>query len=102
MCCAAFGPSSDLADWAARAGHAVTRSEASNAAVLWSHPGGEIRYYGRMQDDQRNRMTRSNREQYGTFAADRRSALPVVEACRRREHDDQLIYPPGDRRGRPI
>jgi hypothetical protein len=40
--------------------------------------------------------------QYRAFAADLNSALDFVEGCRRREHDDQLIYPPGDRRGSPV
>jgi hypothetical protein len=41
-------------------------------------------------------------EQYESFSADLSSALPFVEECRRREHDDQLIYPPSDRRGSPV
>lgn len=38
-------------------------------------------------------------EQYQAFSAEPASALDFVDGCRRREHDDQLIYPPGDRRG---
>jgi hypothetical protein len=41
-------------------------------------------------------------EQHRAIAGDLNSALGFVEGCRRREHDDQLIYPPGDRRGFPI
>lgn len=41
-------------------------------------------------------------EQYDAFAAELDSALGFVEGCRRREHDNQLIYPPGDRRGSPV
>lgn len=38
-------------------------------------------------------------DQYRVFAADLNLAVEFVEACRRREHGDQLIYPPGTRRG---
>ena len=38
---------------------------------------------------------RLSADQYRAFAADLNSAVEFVEACRRREHDDQLIYPPG-------
>ena len=38
-------------------------------------------------------------EQYKEFSANMASALDFVDGCRRREHDDQLVYPPGDRRG---
>jgi len=41
-------------------------------------------------------------DQYRSFAANLDSALEFVQGCRRREHDDQLIYPPGTRRGSPI
>lgn len=41
-------------------------------------------------------------EQYRAFVADLTSALDFVGGCRRREHDDQLIYPPVDRRGSPV
>lgn len=40
-------------------------------------------------------------DQYQGFSRDSASALEFVEECRRREHDDQLIYPPSDRRGSP-
>ena len=38
-------------------------------------------------------------DQDQSYAADLNLALEFVEGCRRREHDDQLIYPPGTRRG---
>lgn len=41
-------------------------------------------------------------EQYQLFSTDRGAAVAFVEACRRREHDDQLIYPPGTNRGTPV
>jgi hypothetical protein len=41
-------------------------------------------------------------EQYHTFAADLSSAADFLDGCRRREHDDQLIYVPLVRRGSPI
>lgn len=40
--------------------------------------------------------------QFQDFSADPESAVPFVEECRRRQHDDLLIYPPGNRRGTPI
>jgi Immunity protein 61 len=57
-----YEPSSELVDWAARAGYALTLSQASNAAVFWSDPGGEIRYYCRLQDHQKECLTRSDRD----------------------------------------
>lgn len=44
---------------------------------------------------------RLSAEQYERFAANLTSALGFVGECRRREHDDRLIYPPGSRRGVP-
>lgn len=41
-------------------------------------------------------------EQYRSFLADEDAAVVFVEESRRREHDDQLIYPPSERRGEPI
>lgn len=41
-------------------------------------------------------------EQYRLFLADMTAAVSFVEECRRRGHDDQLIYPPSERRGEPI
>jgi hypothetical protein len=41
-------------------------------------------------------------DQYRAFTADLDSALGFVGGCRRREHDNELIYPPGNRRGSPI
>jgi len=40
--------------------------------------------------------------QFLQFAAEPDTALNFVEACCRREHDDLLIYSPGERRGSPI
>ncbi|MFS0899143.1 hypothetical protein [Mycolicibacterium litorale] len=41
-------------------------------------------------------------QQYEAFSSDLTSALPFVEGCRRRQYDEQLIYPPSDRRGSPV
>lgn len=41
-------------------------------------------------------------EQYELFMSDQQAAVQFVEECRRREHDDQLIYPPGTNRGIPM
>lgn len=49
--------------------------------------------------DEQYRLTA---EQYERFSSDLNSALGFVAECRRREHDDQLIYEPGERRGTPI
>ena len=46
-------------------------------------------------------LYRLSAEQYERFASDLTSALDFVGQCRRREHDDLLIYPPGRRRGSP-
>jgi hypothetical protein len=40
--------------------------------------------------------------QFLLFSDEPTSALDFVEACRRREHDDVLIYSPNKRRGSPI
>ncbi len=40
-------------------------------------------------------------EQYQQFMADESSALPFVDECRRREHDDLLLMQPGSDRGVP-
>ncbi|MEO6115261.1 MAG: hypothetical protein ABIP33_02655 [Pseudolysinimonas sp.] len=43
-----------------------------------------------------------DREQYARFLANPELALPFVEECRRREHDDLLLEQPGWNRGIPI
>lgn len=43
--------SDDLVSWAARAGYTVTPQDISGAAVFWSDPGGEIRFYIRVAAD---------------------------------------------------
>jgi hypothetical protein len=40
-------------------------------------------------------------EQYQKFFEDQDSAFEFAEACRRREHDDLLVYKPGSDRGTP-
>ena len=37
--------------------------------------------------------------QYNLFVEDSSSAMHFADECRRREHDDQLILPPGNDRG---
>ncbi|SHH28100.1 hypothetical protein [Massilia sp. CF038] len=39
--------------------------------------------------------------QFAAFRANPAAALPFVNACRRHEHDDLLVYPPGSQRGIP-
>jgi hypothetical protein len=41
-------------------------------------------------------------DQYQLFTTDHAAAVQFVEECRRREHDDQLIYEPGTNRGTPV
>lgn len=41
-------------------------------------------------------------EQYEHFMADHDAALEFTELCRRREHDELLIYKPGWNRGTPM
>lgn len=41
-------------------------------------------------------------EQYQQFRSNLLSALPFVEQCRRREHDDLLAVQPGADRGVPL
>lgn len=41
-------------------------------------------------------------DQYQSFTSDLSSALPFVEQCRRREHDDLLVMRPGKDRGVPM
>jgi Immunity protein 61 len=53
--------SAEFLDWARRAGYALTAADGSGAAVLWSDPGGEIRYQVRRQDDGWYLLTRSSR-----------------------------------------
>jgi hypothetical protein len=40
-------------------------------------------------------------EQYHRFAGDHELAFGFAEECRRREHDDLLVYQPGHDRGIP-
>lgn len=40
-------------------------------------------------------------EQYQGFLADGDLAFEFAEACRRREHDDLIVYKPGSDRGTP-
>lgn len=37
--------SKELIEWAYSAGYAFTPEDDSGAAIFWSNPGGEIRYY---------------------------------------------------------
>ena len=41
-------------------------------------------------------------EQYKHFIENHDAALEFIESCRRREHDDLLIYKPGWNRGTPL
>ena len=43
-----------------------------------------------------------DRDQYDRFLRDERLAIKFVEECRRREHDDLLVYKPGSDRGTPV
>lgn len=40
--------------------------------------------------------------QYDEFVSSQSAVLAFVEECRARQHDDQLVYPPSDIRGRPL
>lgn len=42
-----------------------------------------------------------NNEQYRSFSENQDLAFAFAEACRRREHDDLLVYKPGTDRGTP-
>jgi hypothetical protein len=42
-----------------------------------------------------------NNEQYQRFLENQGSAFEFAEACRRREHDNLLVYKPGSDRGTP-
>jgi hypothetical protein len=42
-----------------------------------------------------------NDEQYQNFLGNQDLAFEFAEACRRREHDDLLVYEPGRDRGTP-
>ena len=41
-------------------------------------------------------------ERYEAFLAEPGAAVPFVEECRGREHDDLIIQPPGWNRGTPV
>lgn len=49
-----------------------------------------------------NEYYRVSTELARSFATDSQSCIAFAEACRRREHDDLLLYEPGGRRGAPI
>lgn len=40
--------------------------------------------------------------QYDEFVSDKTAVEKFVEECRARQHDDQLIYVPSEKRGRPL
>lgn len=40
-------------------------------------------------------------QQYENFSKDQNLAFEFAEACRRRQHDDLLVYTPGTDRGTP-
>jgi hypothetical protein len=48
-------------EWARRAGYELTVDQESGALILWSNPGGEIRYFVRQQDDGWLVLTRASR-----------------------------------------
>jgi hypothetical protein len=41
-------------------------------------------------------------EQYKAFMGNETLAVDFITECRRREHDDLLVYPPGGDRGIPV
>lgn len=49
-----------------------------------------------------NEYYRVSGELARSFATDSESYIAFAEACRRREHDDLLLYQPDGRRGAPI
>ncbi|TRW86402.1 hypothetical protein FK535_06805 [Mycolicibacterium sp. 018/SC-01/001] len=49
-----------------------------------------------------NEYYRVGTELARSFAIDSESCIAFAESCRRREHDDLLLYEPGGRRGTPI
>jgi len=53
--------SRELLVWAHRAGYSLTPVDHSGAAILWSDPGGETRYYVRRRDDGWIELTRASR-----------------------------------------
>ena len=73
----ALGVSRQLVEWAELAGYAFTPEDHSGAALFWSDPGGEIRYYIRRSSDGFT-LTKSERaaaEQFELFAG----SLGVIE-----------------------
>ena len=70
--------SADLLQWARRAGYALTPSDSSGAAILWSDPGGETRYYTRQGDDGWLMLTRASRGGGEQFTL-RASSMGVLE-----------------------
>ena len=53
--------SSDLQEWAGQARFELTPSDPSGAAMFWSAPGGETRFYIRHSDDGWTTLQRSER-----------------------------------------
>lgn len=41
-------------------------------------------------------------QQFDVLLSDKSAAVAFVEACRRHQHDDLLILPPGNNRGTPV
>jgi hypothetical protein len=48
-------------EWARRAGYELSVDQESGASILWSNPGGEIRYFVRQQHDGWLAVTRASR-----------------------------------------
>ncbi|CAN7658802.1 Imm61 family immunity protein [Mycolicibacterium frederiksbergense] len=59
--------SAEIADLARRAGFALTPEDDSGAALFWSDPGGEIRFYVRGSADIGFTMTRAERKSHEQF-----------------------------------
>jgi hypothetical protein len=71
------GISQQLTEWAEQAGYTLTPQDHSGAALFWSDPGGEIRFYVRASSDGLT-LTKSERaapEQFELFAR----SLDVIE-----------------------
>ena len=77
--------SKGLIEWASKAGYAFTREDDSGAAIFWSNPGGEIRYY--LRTDRGGGITltsaeRGSAEQFEIFTcsvnAMERYLLPII------------------------
>lgn len=57
-----LGFSAELLSWARRGGYALTTSDRPRTAILWSDPGGEVRYFLRQQEDGWYVLTRASRD----------------------------------------